>query len=95
MPYVKSMDYIHIEFMPLTEHPFDGSWGYQVTGYYALTHRFPYGDKAGAHGGLGFLFKWNMGWMNDLLRYFSCDPLFRRGRHNELTFSLSYAFSEN
>jgi len=246
VPYVKEMGFTHIELLPIMEHPLDESWGYQVTGYYAVTSRFgtpqdfmflvdtchangigvildwvpshfptdghalcrfdgtalyehedprqgahpewgtlifnygrkevsnflianalfwldkyhidglrvdavasmlyldyarpdgewvpnPYGGKENIEaidflrhlntvvygqypsalmvaeestsffgvskpanwGGLGFGFKWNMGWMNDTLGYFNKEPLFRKYHHSALTFSLLYAFSEN
>ena len=55
--------------------------------------RPPSADLQG--GGLGFHYKWNMGWMHDSLHYFARDPIHRRHHHNELTFGLVYAFSEN
>ena len=51
--------------------------------------------KAPEEGGLGFTFKWNMGWMHDLLEYMKLDPYFRKFNHNKMTFGITYATSEN
>ncbi len=56
---------------------------------------FPGVTAPTSRGGLGFGFKWNMGWMNDSLRYVSVDPLYRNHHHGEMTFTFVYAFSEN
>ncbi|MDO4716066.1 MAG: 1,4-alpha-glucan branching protein GlgB [Propionibacteriaceae bacterium] len=56
---------------------------------------FPGVTKPVHYGGLGFGFKWNMGWMNDSLRYLELDPIYRQYEHNLMTFAMVYAYSEN
>ena len=56
---------------------------------------YPQVTAPSCYGGLGFTFKWDMGFMHDMLDYLDLNPLFRRGSHNKLTFSMMYAFSEH
>lgn len=56
---------------------------------------FPKVTRMVSEGGLGFSMKWMMGWMNDTLKYFSTDPIYRKYHHNQVTFSIMYAFAEN
>lgn len=72
----------------LTRHPGTITIAEESTSYPMIT-RPPY------DGGLGFVFKWNMGFMHDTLEYMSMDPFFRHDHHNKMTFSMFYAFTEN
>jgi len=71
---------------------------HQVPGAYTVAEEstaFPGVSKPVYLNGLGFTMKWNMGWMHDMLEYFSTDPIYRKFHHNHITFSLLYAFTEN
>jgi len=71
---------------------------HQVPGTMTLAEEstsFPNVSRPLYLGGLGFTMKWNMGWMHDMFKYFSADPIYRKYNHNNVTFSLLYAFTEN
>lgn len=78
----------HLNSMVYDQHPDIMMIAEESTSFFGVS-------KPANWGGLGFGYKWNMGWMNDTLSYFSADPLFRKYHHGSLTFSLLYAFSEN
>ncbi len=78
----------HLNSVVYERHPGTLMIAEESTSFYGVS-------KPEDQGGLGFGFKWNMGWMNDILNYFEKDPIYRRYHHNNLTFSIMYAFSEN
>jgi 1,4-alpha-glucan branching enzyme len=83
-----------IEFLRRLNHEVHG----QFPGAFTIAEEstsFPAVSRPTYVGGLGFTLKWNMGWMNDTLDYFEKDPVHRSYHHNDLTFSMIYAFSEN
>ncbi len=86
---LEAIDFIkHLNSVVYGRHPGTLMIAEESTSFYGVS-------KPTEEGGLGFGFKWNMGWMNDILDYFEKDPIYRRFHHNSLTFSIMYAFSEN
>jgi len=78
----------HLNSIVATDYPDRLMIAEESTSFYGVS-------QAPEKGGLGFDYKWNMGWMNDILDYFEKDPIYRKFHHNKLTFSIVYAFSEN
>jgi 1,4-alpha-glucan branching enzyme len=78
----------HVNTLIAEEHPGALTAAEEATSWPGVT-------RAAKEGGLGFRFKWNMGWMNDTLRYIALDPVHRRWHHNLMNFGLMYAYSEN